>query len=178
MKAQAFKYAKTLGFKYVTSIEAACYYSNWFVFFKPTEEDGTLVWKFPGKGKISQYDPNTDTGPAAVAALNDPEKYNGKYILLQGDLLDPEESIALISKKLGKPCRVDFVEPETFATFFPGAHELSEMVKWFDQYGYYGPETEERKWKSGQEIAKLMTFEEWLDTNAYEKLMAGWTESG
>lgn len=172
MKAKAGDYILQQNFKYVTFIEAACYYSNWFTFFAPTkEEDGTLVWKYPGKGTISQYDPRTGTGGAAVAALKNPEEYNGRFVLLEGDSLTAEETIALIGKKLGKPTRVDYVDPDVFSTFFPGAKEISEMVKWFDEYGYYGPETDKRKWSSGKETAKLMTFEEWLDTGAYEKLL-------
>lgn len=171
MKAKAGDYIMGQGFKYVTFIEPAYYYSNWFAFFKPTEEDGTVVWKFPGKGKISQYDPRTSTGGSAVAAVKDPETYNGKFLLLEGDYLTPEESIALIGKKMGKPTRVDYVDPAVFANFFPGAHEVAEMVKWFDEYGYYGPETDERKRSSGKDVSKLMTFEEWLDTGAYEKLL-------
>ena len=172
-KAKALEYAKSLGFPYVTAIEAAFYYSNWFAFFKPTtDEDGTLIFKYPGKGKISQYNPTTDTGPATVLAAKNPEEYNGKFVLLEADSLTPDETIALISKKLGKPARVDYVDPATYATFYPGAAEIAEMVKWFDEYGYYGPETEERKLDSGKEVAgKMMTFEEWLDTEAYKKYL-------
>jgi uncharacterized protein YbjT (DUF2867 family) len=173
MKAQAFDYAKSLDFKYVTAVEAAFYYTNWFTFFKPSEEDGTLVWKFPGKGKISQYNPRADTGPATVAAVKDPEAYNGKFLLLEGNCLTPEECVAAIGKKLGKPTRVDFVEPKVFETFFPGAHEIAEMVSWFDEYAYYGPETKDRKTESGKQAAgALQSFEVWLDTKEYEKLMA------
>ena len=150
MKAKAFEYAKSLGFKYLTGIEAAYYYSNWFTFFKPTaEEDGTLVWTFPGKNKISAFDPNTDVGPAAVAAALDPERYNGRSILLEGDCLTAEEAAAVISKHVGKPTRVHHVDPDAFATFSPGAHEIAEMVKWFYEYGYNGPETD----SSGREAA-------------------------
>ena len=172
MKAKALQYAMGLGFKYVTAIEAAYYYTNWFTFFKPSDVDGTLVFKYPGKGKISQFNPEADTGPATVAAIKEPEKFNGKYILLEGDYLTPEESVALISKKTGKPAKVEYVEPETYSTWYPGAHEVAEMVKWFDQYGYYGPETEVRKRSSGKEAAgSMQSFEEWLDTNEYEKLL-------
>lgn len=172
MKAKVGDFIMDQGFKYVTFIEAAAYYSNWFTFFKPTEEeDGTLVWKFPGKQKISQFDPNTGTGGAAVAAAKDPAKYNGAFLLLEGDSLTPEETVALIGKKMGKETRVDFIEPSVFATFFPGANELAEMTKWFDEYGYYGPETDARKRSSGKDVSKIMTMQEWLDTGAYEKLL-------
>lgn len=174
MKAQAYEYAKTLGFDYVTAVEAAFYYANWFTFFKPTEaDDGTLVWTFPGKGKISQYAPEQDTGAPVLAAAKDPHAYNGKYILLEGDSLTPEESVAVIAKKLGKQSRVDYVEPEKFSKFFPGAHEIAEMIRWFDEYGYYGPETKERKLGSGKKAAgKIMPLEDWLETEEFKQIVA------
>jgi hypothetical protein len=70
-----------------------------------------------------------------------------------------------------KPARVDFVDPKVYASFFPGANEISEMVQWFDEYGYYGPETAERKRSSGKDVAAMMSFEEWLDTGAYKAYM-------
>lgn len=175
MKAKALEYAKTLGFPYLTAVEAACYYTNFFTGMKPvTEDDGTLVWKLPAKGKISLFDPHTGTGPATVTAIKDPEKYNNKYILLEADSLTPEEIVEMTAKKMGKTGRCEFIDPDVFAQFgFPGAEEIAEMFKWFTEYGYYGPETDERKLSSGKEASggKLLTFQQWLDTEAYKKFM-------
>jgi len=173
MKAKALEYARSLGFEAVTSIEAAMYYSNFFTFMKPQkDDDGTLVWTLPSKGKISVYDPNTGTGPATVAAIKDPAKYNGKEILLEADLLTCEEMVKMFGEKMGVPTKFQYVEPKVFAGFgFPGAEELAEMFEWFDEYGYYGPETEQRKHSSGKEASgagKLLTCQEWLDTDAYK----------
>jgi uncharacterized protein YbjT (DUF2867 family) len=173
LKAEAMEYLQTLGFETITAVEPAAYYSNWFTFFKPVEaEDGTLVWTWPGKGeKVSQYDAATATGPSVLAAAKNPKSFNGKNILLEADLLSPEDIVSIISKKLGKPGRVDYADPEEFSKLFPGARELAEMAKFFDQYGYYGPETEERKHSSGREIGPMMTFEAWMDTEEYKKYM-------
>lgn len=173
LKAEAYEFLETLGFESVTAVEPAAYYSNWFTFFKPVEDkDGTLVWTWPGVGNpVSQFDVTTGTGPAVLAAAKDPEKYNGQYILLEADLLTPEQIVSQISKKLGKPGRVEYADPEKFATLFPGAHELAEMVKWFDEYGYYGPETEYRKHGSGKQLGGLISFEEWLESEEYKKFM-------
>lgn len=174
LKAKAMDYAASLGFDTLTAVEPAAYYSNWFTFFKAVEEeDGTLVWTWPGKKgmPVSQFDVKTGTGPSVLAAAKDPEKYNGKTVLLEADLLTVDEIVSMISKELGKPARVNYQDPEVFSASFPGAHELSEMVKWFDEYGYYGPETDERKHASGKKIGGLMSFQEWLDTKDYKNFM-------
>ena len=173
MKAKALEHARSLGFPYLTDVEAAMYYSNFFTFMKPQkEEDGTLVWSLPSKGKISAYDPNTGTGPAVVTAIKDPEAYNGKEILLEADLLSCEEMVEMMGTKVGVKAKFQYIEPKVFAGFgFPGAEELAEMFEWFDQYGYYGPETEQRKHASGKDASgagKLLTFQQWLDTEAYK----------
>ena len=174
LKAEAWEYAQSLGFDTITAVEPAAYYSNWFTFFKAVEkEDGSLVWTWPGqKGKaFSQFDVKTGTGPSVLAAAKDPEKYNGKSILLEADLVTVDEIVAMISKKLGKTGRVKYEDPEVFSASFPGAHELSQMVQWFDEYGYYGPETDERKHDSGKKIGGLVSFQEWLDSNDYKNFM-------
>ncbi|KAL7558278.1 hypothetical protein ACA910_002513 [Epithemia clementina (nom. ined.)] len=174
LKAEAWDYLKSMnGFKSVTNVEAAAYYSNWFTFFKPKQEDdGTLVWTWPGKkgGAFSQFDVSTGMGPAVLAAAQHHMKYHKKEILLEGDKLSIEDCVALISKKTGKPVRVDYVHPEIFKTLFEGAAEVADMVTWFDLYGFYGPETKTRHHKSGKEIGGLISFEEWLDTEEFKKL--------
>lgn len=174
LKAEAWEHLQTMGFETVTAVEPAAYYSNWFSFFKPVEDDkGTLVWTWPGKegNAFSQFDASTGVGPSVLEAAKHPETYHKRNVLLEGDKVSVEEIVAAIGKKLEKPTRVEFVDPKIFATFFDGAKELAEMVEWFETYGFYGPETEKRKHGSGKEIGGLLSFEEWLDTKAYEKLM-------
>lgn len=174
LKAQSWDYLQSLGFEAVTAVEPAAYYSNWFTFFKPTEsEDGTLVWTWPGKpgNAFSQFDVNSGVGPSVLAAARDPTKYNKRNILLEGEKISVEDIVRKISAKLGKPGRVHFEDPQTFATFFDGAHELAQMVQWFEDYGYYGPETETRQHGSGKEIGGLISFQEWLDSEEYKKYL-------
>ena len=113
---------------------------------------------------MSQFDATTGTGPSALAVAKEPEKYNAKYVLLEADLLNPEEIVSLISKKLGKKGHVQYADPKEFAKSFPGAHELAEMVRWFDEYGYYGPETEVRKHGSGKKYGDS-SFVDWRSTS-------------
>lgn len=175
LKAEAWDHLQTMGFESVTAVEPAAYFSNWFTFFKPKEQDdGTLVWTWPGtkrNNKLSQCDVSTSVGTAVLAAAKDPVGYNQRSILLEADKISVEDVVASISKKLGKPGRVEFVDPKVFSTYFEGAHELAEMVKWFEEYGYYGPETETRQHGSGKALGGLITFQEWLDTEEYKKYL-------
>ena len=174
LKAESWEYLQTLGFEAVTAVEPAAYFSNWFTFFKATEdENGTLVWTWPGKkgNAFSQFDVSTGVGPSVLAVAQDPAKYNKRNILLEGEKIAVEDIVAKIAKKLDKPGRVHFEDPEKFATFFEGAQELANMVKWFEDYGYYGPETEARTHRSGREIGGLISFDEWLESGEYKKFM-------
>lgn len=174
LKAEAWEYLQTLDFEAITAVEPAAYYSNWFTNFKPTEaKDGTLVWTWPGKpgNAFSQFDVNTGVGPSVLAAAKDPVKFDKRNVLLQGEKISVEDVVAKISAKLGKPGRVHFEDPVAFGKFFDGASEIAQMVKWFEDYGYYGPETETRRHGSGHEIGGLISFQEWLDSDEYKKLM-------
>lgn len=177
LKAQAYDYLQGLGFETVTAVEPAAYYSNWFTFFKPTQEkDGTLVWTWPGKKNtpVSQYDVKSGTGPAVLAAAKDPATFHNRFVLLEADKLTPEQIVAMISKKLGKPARINYPDPDDFSKLFDGAHEIAEMVRWFGEYGYYGPETKARKHSSGKKIDNgdyLISFQEWLDAGEYKNFM-------
>jgi uncharacterized protein YbjT (DUF2867 family) len=174
LKAESWEYLQTLGFDTVTAVEPAAYYSNWFTFFKATEtNDGTLVWTWPGKRgtTFSQFDVNTGVGPSVLAAAKNPETYHMRTILLEADKLSVEEVVEKLSQKLGKSGRVHYENPDTFATFFDGAQEIANMVQWFEEYGYYGPETETRTHDSGTKIGGLISFDEWLDSGAYKKFV-------
>ena len=172
-KAEAFDYLQTLGFESVTAIEPAAYYSNWFKIMKPAEQgDGSLLWTWTGKGKpFSHFDAQTGTGPSVLEAAKNPTKYNGKCILLQAETLSGDEVMSLLSQKLGKPCRIQYLKELEYSKLFPGAEELANMVRWFDDYGYYGPETNTRQHNSGKEIGGLLSFQEWLDSGAYEQYL-------
>lgn len=174
LKAESWEYLQTLGFDAVTAVEPAAYFSNWFTFFKATEaDDGTMVWTWPGKqgNAFSQFDANTGVGPSVLAAAKNPKKYHKANILLEGEKISIEQVVEKISQKLGKPGRVHFEDPAKFATFFDGAQELANMVQWFEEYGYYGPETETRKHGSGRDIGGLISFDEWLESGEYTKFM-------
>ena len=175
LKAESWEYLKSLGFDAVTAVEPAAYYSNWFTFFKPTEEeDGTLVWTWPSMKKgtaYSQFDVSTGVGPSVLAAAKDPTTYNKRTVLLEGEKISIEDAVSMILSKLGKKGRVHYEDPKSFATFFDGAQELANMVQWFEDYGYYGPETDTRKHSSGKEIGGLITFQKWLDSGEYKKFL-------
>ena len=73
LKADAWEYLQTLGFDAVTAVEPAAYYSNWFTFFKANqEEDGTLVWTWPGKkgNAFSQFDVNSGVGKSKIVLFS------------------------------------------------------------------------------------------------------------
>ena len=84
--------------------------------------------------------------------------------------MTPDEITLGIARKLGKKGRLEYLPLDTYAGLFPGADEVTEMVQWFDQYGYYGPETPSRQRDSGRAIGGLLSFDEWLESEDFKKL--------
>ena len=106
-----------------------------------------------------------------MEAAKNPAKYNGQHILLESETSTPEQAVSMISKALGKPGLVKYVDQHVYSTFFPGADKIADMYGWFDEYGYYGPETAARKHSSGKEIGAFVTFQEWLDGGHYTQFL-------
>jgi uncharacterized protein YbjT (DUF2867 family) len=171
MKAHVGYYAHSLGFEYTTFFEPAFYYSNWFTFFAPKkDEHGTLVWTMPIlENPWSQFDVD-DTGRSVVAALLSPKEYNKKHILLEGDNLTVEDFISTFQEVTGITARVNYVnDKEAKTSFYPG---ILEMLRWFEEFGYYGPETKDRKRSSGRAAdPNMKTLRQWLDTREYTKFL-------
>jgi len=171
-KAEIAEYILSLGFEHVHFVEAPMYYQNYGTFF-PVEKSGDheqYVINIPGSGAkaISMFDPN-DYGHGVVLALSDPDKYNGKYLELEGDRLSPDEVASLLTELSGKKVVINYIPYDVFASLFPGAHELSEMFNWFDDFGYYGPEDPERRIRVRDGQKTLRSFYE--QTRLYEKFL-------
>jgi len=163
-KADVATYARNSGLL-CTFVEPAFYYTNLFNFFPPKKDaDGTYVWTMPmAEDKpLTAYDV-ADTGATVVTALNNPTEWKNVTIPYPGEHTFAQNYIATIGRVLGIKTRYNAVTVEQFAHFgFPGAEELAQMFGWFNEYTYYGPNTDLSLGRKAN--PELKTFEQFVKT--------------
>lgn len=146
-----------------TLVEAAYYFQNFGTFFPPTKaDDGTDVYTFPKISSMDGFDVS-DYGEAVVTCANNRKEYLNKRVCLSGDRLSIEEYVKQIGEVTGVKTRTNIVPNEDYAKI--AGNELAQMFAWFEQYGYYGPNSEEAV-KLGKKAApNLKTFKQFLQAN-------------
>jgi uncharacterized protein YbjT (DUF2867 family) len=109
-----------------------------------------------------------DTGKYVAAILAEPEKYEGKVLSAATKLYSFEDIVQTISKVTGKTVKYNQLPESAFRGFLPpaAADSLIEMLFYFQDFGYYGPQTEEKvEWTAQNARGKLTTFEEYITKN-------------
>ena len=109
-----------------------------------------------------------DTGKYVGAILAQPEKYEGKVFSASTRLYSYSEIVETMSKASGKTVKYNQLPLSVWKSFLPpaSADYLADMFLWIQDYGYYGPQSEELvNWTAKQARGKLTTLEEYLAKN-------------
>ena len=109
-----------------------------------------------------------DTGKYIGAILAEPEKYEGKVLSAATKLYSLEDIVQTISKVTGKAVKYNQLPKNVFHGFLPpaAADNLVEMLLYFQDFGYYGPQTKDKvEWTAQNARGKLTTFEEYITKN-------------
>lgn len=109
-----------------------------------------------------------DTGKYIGAILAEPAKYEGKVLAAATKLYSLEEIVQTISKATGKTVKYNQLPETVFRGFLPpaAADNLIEMMLYFQDFGYYGPQTKDLvQWTAQNAHGKLTTFDEYLAKN-------------
>ncbi|KAG0276584.1 hypothetical protein BGZ97_010066 [Linnemannia gamsii] len=118
--------------------------------------------------KLPLIDIVADAGKYVGAILAEPDKYEGKLVFAFTSLTSFEEIVKAISKATGKTVKYNQLPVEVFKGFFPpsAADDMIDMFLYYQDFGYYGPQTENLVASAGQNArGKQTTFEEFLDKN-------------
>lgn len=132
--------------------------------------DGTYVVAslVSPKTELAMIDIATDTGKFVGAILADPEKYEGKIVSGASKIITFEEAAEIMSRITGKTIKYQQLPESVIRGFLPPveADMLAEMFIYYQDYGYFGPETKAVV-EEAPKIArgKLTTFEEYLTKN-------------
>jgi uncharacterized protein YbjT (DUF2867 family) len=164
-KARIDRIVKEAGFAYHTFVIAPFFYQNLAGILAPQkQEDGNLGWVLPldptvrciHMGDISEL------GAIVAGAFALPEQAgHGEYLPLVGDFMSFNEIIDTLNRQ-GHQLSFKQVPKEVFATFFPGAAEVADMLGYFEAHTYLGKNAQDEialaNKIAGKQPSKLSTW--------------------
>ncbi|KAL8832273.1 MAG: hypothetical protein Q9191_000372 [Dirinaria sp. TL-2023a] len=115
--------------------------------------------------RLALIDIVDDTGKYVGAILAEPEKYEGKTMSAATGFWSYREIVDEMSRASGKTVIYNQQPQNDWARFLPpkAASYLVDMFLWFQDYGYWGPSSnEDVEWTIQQARGKLTTLEEYL----------------
>jgi len=169
-KAKADELVKNADFQYHTFVQPPFYFQNLTgTMSAQPKEDGTTGWILPidpTKKVIHMSDIN-DLGKVVAGVFLDPEKAgNGNYFSLATEL-NSFNDIVKAFKENGKDYSFTQVPKEIFSSFFEGANEIAEMMAYFENHTYMGPNSQTQIDLAKEvAIAELTSLEEWIKQNS------------
>jgi len=140
-KAKVDRIVKEARFAYHTFVIAPFFYQNLVGPLAPQkQEDGTFGWALPIDPTVRGVHMGdiTELGNIVAGAFAQPDEAgNGEYLPLVGDFMSFNEIVATLNRQ-GHKFSFKQVPNEIFATFFPGAAEVAEMFRYFQDHTYLG----------------------------------------
>ncbi|KAI8597763.1 NmrA family transcriptional regulator [Dissophora ornata] len=118
--------------------------------------------------KVALIETVSDSGKYVGAILAEPDKYEGKTFSAATSLYSYEEIVQAISKATGKTVKYNQLPVSVFHGFLPpsAADYLVDMSLYLQDFGTYGPQTEELVgWSAQNARGKVTTLEEYLVKN-------------
>lgn len=146
-KAKVDELVKIAGFQNYTFVEPPFFYQNLSgMLGAQAKQDGTTGWTLPidpGKKVIHMAD-IYDLGKVVTGAFLNPDKVGqGTYLALATEINSFNDILATY-KSNGKEYSFPQVPKEVFSTFFEGAKEIAQMMGYFENHTYMGPNSEIR----------------------------------
>jgi len=146
-KAKIDRIVKEARFVHHTFVIAPFYYQNLVGVLAPQKQaDGSVGWALPLDPELRciHMGDVRELGNLVVGVFVHPnEAGNGEYLPLVGDFLSFKEIVDTL-KRQGHEFSFKQVPTEVFASFFPGAAEIAEMLSYFQAHTYLGSDSHDR----------------------------------
>jgi uncharacterized protein YbjT (DUF2867 family) len=146
-KAKLDRIVKDARFPHHTFVIAPGYYQNFVGALAPQKQaDGSLAWALPLDPTVRclHMGDITELGNIVAGAFAHPEQAgHGEYLPLVGDFLSFNEIIDTLNRQ-GHKISFKRVPKEVFATFFPGAAEIAEMICYWEAHTYLGSDSSDQ----------------------------------
>jgi uncharacterized protein YbjT (DUF2867 family) len=168
-KAKIDRIVEEAGFAHHTFVIAPFFYQNLVGSLAPQKQgDGTVGWALPLDPAVRAIHMGdiTELGNIVAGAFAHPDEAgHGEYLPLVGDFMSFNEIVDTLNRQ-GHRFSFRQVPPEAFATFFPGAAEVAEMLGYFQAHTYLGSPSDDEialaNKIAGRQPSKLST---WATTN-------------
>ena len=168
-KAKVDEFIIDAGFENYTFVQPPFYFQNLTgMMGAQPQQDGSVGWTLPidpTKKAIHMSDIN-DLGKVVAGAFLNTEKVgNGSYLSLATEF-NSYNDILDAFKANGKAYSFNQVPAEVFSTFFEGAGEIAQMLAYFEEHTYMGPNSEAQI-QLAKEIAteNFTSLNEWIKQN-------------
>jgi uncharacterized protein YbjT (DUF2867 family) len=143
-KAKIDRIVSEAGFAHHTFVIAPFFYQNLSGVMAPQKQaDGAVGWALPldPEPRVIHMGDITELGPIVVGAFAHPELAGqGEHLPLVGDFLSFNAIITTLNRQ-GHKFAFKQVPEEIFASWFPGATEIAEMLAYFEAYTYLGADS-------------------------------------
>ncbi len=145
-KARVDPYVRDAGFEAYTFVEAPFYYENLLAVMAPQAlPDGSTGWALPipGDAQVVHAGAIADLGGVVAGAFAQPAKVGAGTYLSSAAGLTSFADFATVLNSQGHSLSIVEVPPEVYATFYPGADEMAQMMGYWLAHTYLGPDGDE-----------------------------------
>lgn len=169
-KEEVEQYIRTLPIK-SAFVAPGCFMSNFHHSMAPHPigEGVNAIFGFVNpETRLPLINTAADIGKWVTAILADFSKFEGKVLSCATQLYTFQEVVDTISRVTGKTVIYKQLPQEKWRQFLPPTmvDHIAEMLLYFQDYGYFGKDTEkEVEWSAAQARGKLSTLEEYLAAN-------------
>ena len=152
-----------------TVVQPPFYFENLIGTMAPQPtQDGGKGWTLPidPDARVIHMGAIAEFGSLVTGAFAHPKESAGATLAMSAGLYSFSDVVKIYSAVLGETLRFQRVDHETFAGFFPQARELGQMLGYFEDHTYMGPDSEERIAKANEiATAPFTGLEAWLKSN-------------
>jgi len=145
-KAQVDPLVRDAGFDHHTLVHAPFYFQNLAGALGPQDlGDGARGWAvpIPADARVIHMGDIEQLGDVVAGAFEEPERSDGQTLSFAAGRYSFED-VAEAFRARGHRVEVRSVPPEVYATFFPGADEMGQMMSYWAEHTYMGPGGEDR----------------------------------
>jgi uncharacterized protein YbjT (DUF2867 family) len=174
-KAEVEDYIRTLSIK-SSFFSPGSFMQNFISGYEPQPaEDGTyfIATCVSPLTQLPLLDPASGTGAYVGAIIADPERLEGRILSAGPKLYSFEDVAQAISKASGKTVKYIQVSEKVYRSYLPAkfGDTLVEMLLYYQDYGYFGPDMKERiTWSAQWVKGHLTSLEEFLEENPLPSL--------